>query len=141
MVPVLDCFPERKGHVEVMTVRSNISNHGKISHNILLIISKNHKGDYLPIVPTPKKPYPLQLNFINPLPEFVRLGKLMRFSRLPLLSYLKVGISYEIPIRALKEIVDGSSNQFMVRLKHRGGIRQLQHHVRGLKQPLPEHKQ
>jgi hypothetical protein len=54
----------------------------------------------------------------------------MRFTGLPLLSYLRVDMSYEVPIVALKQIADAHDNAIMLRLKGQGGIRQLQHHVR-----------
>ncbi|KAF2422739.1 hypothetical protein EJ08DRAFT_653036, partial [Tothia fuscella] len=114
MILVLDWVPGRNDYVKVMT-----------------ITSKNHDGEYLPISPTPKKPYPFQLNFANPLPEFLWTGKLMRFTWLPLLSYLKVDASYDVPISALEEVADEYGNQIMLRLRQ-GGIRQLQHYVKSL---------
>jgi hypothetical protein len=39
----------------------------------------------------------------------------MHFTRLPLLSFLKVDVSYDIPIGALEEVLDGNGDQIMLR--------------------------
>ncbi|KAF2730859.1 hypothetical protein EJ04DRAFT_29673 [Polyplosphaeria fusca] len=116
MVLALGRVPERPGYVEVMTVTT-----------------KDQSGQNLPISPTPKRHYPLQLRFINPLPENVFGGTLMRFTTLPKLSYLRVDKSYEVPLSALEDVIDGYGNQPMLRLKGHGGIRHLLQHLRATK--------
>lgn len=60
---------------------------------------------------------------------------MLRFTRLPLFSYLKVDDSYEIPILAVEEIADEYSNQPTLPLKGEGEIRHLQDYLRRLKYP------
>ena len=54
----------------------------------------------------------------------------MRFTTLPKLSYLRMDESYEVPVCALEEVLDGYGNQPTLRLKGHGGIRHLLQHLR-----------
>ncbi|MCJ1321295.1 hypothetical protein MMC15_006639 [Xylographa vitiligo] len=112
-VLVLDVVPGKLDHVKVMTITSTLTNN----------------SDYVPISPTPKKGYPIQLLFRNSL-QWYR-GDVALF--IPILlksSYLKIDSYYEVPIQMLVEHKDNLRNPFMICPKHRGGLGELRDYIR-----------
>lgn len=89
---------------------------------------KDH-NDYVPIAPTPKKGFAIQLQLRN------RRGwyhgeEVIFLTTLPEYSYLKIDSHFEVPIQVLVEAKDDSGNLLMVWPKHRGGLGELRDHVR-----------
>jgi len=115
-VILLDWVPGRKGWVKVMTITSKL----------------REDWEYLPIAPTRKKPFPIQLQFRNG-PEFIQGNvRMLNVTKLPLFSYLRIDESYEVPLEMMEEVVDPFGDQFMLRLSHQGGLKQLRGYLQRL---------
>lgn len=85
-------------------------------------------GDYVPISPTPKKGFEIQLQLRNR--HMWYFGEDVLFlTILPKYSYLKIDSYYEVPIQMLDEVVDGMGEPLMVWVKHRGGLQELRDYV------------
>jgi len=112
MVLVLGGVPRRLDYVKVMTITSTLKSN----------------GDYVPISPTPKKGYTIQLQLRNYLVWHNR--DTARFiPALQKYSYLKIDSYYEVPIQMLVDVRDYFGNPLMIRSKHQGGLRQLRDYV------------
>ncbi|KAH8790829.1 hypothetical protein F5882DRAFT_257432, partial [Hyaloscypha sp. PMI_1271] len=113
MVLVLDIVPRKLDYVKVMTITSTRKNH----------------GEYVPISPTPKKGFAIQLRLRTYLEghhrDAARLIPILRKH-----SYLKIDSSYEVPIQMSVEGLDYLSNPLMIWPKHQGGLGELRDHVR-----------
>ncbi|CZR69189.1 uncharacterized protein PAC_19089 [Phialocephala subalpina] len=85
--------------------------------------------DYIPISPTPKKPYPIQLRLRS---HFVwsRGSLVPAYPSLGPSSYLKIDEWYEVPIQMLQQATDVNKNEFVVFAKGQGGVAQLRDWVR-----------
>jgi hypothetical protein len=86
-------------------------------------------GEYVPISPTPKKGYAIQIRLRNQL-EWYHRDAVLRITMLPLFSYLKIDSYYEVPIQILDEAADGMGKPLMIWGKHQGGLGELRDHVR-----------
>ncbi|KAH8647810.1 hypothetical protein BX600DRAFT_475885 [Xylariales sp. PMI_506] len=109
MVLVVD-ITGKKDHVKVMTITSTLTD----------------DGDYVPISPTPKRGFAIQLRLRNYSPY----AGVLHISTLPLKSYLKIDSSYRVPIQALEQATDYSGNDLMVWASHQGGLKELRDHIR-----------
>jgi hypothetical protein len=96
-------------------------------------------GDYIPISPTPKKGFAIQLRLRNHL-EWYHQDAVLFFTTLPKYSYLKIDSYYEVPIQMLVEARDPLDNPLMICSKHRGGLGELQDYVRRRDQIREEDK-
>lgn len=86
-------------------------------------------GDYVPISPTPKKGFTVQLRLRNYL-EWHHQDAVRSIPILPKYSYLKIDSYYEVPIQMLVEGRDCSGNPLMIWSKHQGGLGELRDYVR-----------
>jgi hypothetical protein len=106
-------IPQRKGYVKVMTITSKC----------------RPDGEYFPISPTKKKPFPIQLRLRNGPESIFHNMRIINPIALRLFSYLKIDSHYEVPLRILKEEVDRFGCQLMLCLKRQGGIRHLRSYL------------
>ncbi|KAF1809577.1 hypothetical protein P152DRAFT_153203 [Eremomyces bilateralis CBS 781.70] len=113
-VLVLDWIPQRKGYVKVMTITSKL----------------RPDGEYLPISPTKKKPFPIQLRLQNGPESIVHNMRIINITALRLFSYLKIDSYYEVPLRILREEKDRFGCQLMLCPKHLGSIRHLRSYLK-----------
>ncbi|KIM99963.1 hypothetical protein OIDMADRAFT_30332 [Oidiodendron maius Zn] len=113
MVLVLDIVPGKLDYVKVMTITS----------------TPKDNRDYVPISPTPKKGFAIQLRLRNR-PGWYHGDAVLFFTILPKNSYLKIDSYYEVPIQVLVEAKDKLGNPLMVWPKHQGGLGELRDHVR-----------
>ncbi|KAH7418764.1 hypothetical protein BKA64DRAFT_635883 [Cadophora sp. MPI-SDFR-AT-0126] len=113
MVLVLGGVPGKSAHVKVMTITSKLK----------------ADGDYVPISPTPKKGYSIQLQLRN-YPVWHNGGERRYFQRFSKHSYLKIDSYYEVPTQMLVDVKDHFDNPFMAMSKGQGGLRQLQDYIR-----------
>ncbi|TVY30621.1 hypothetical protein LHYA1_G001206 [Lachnellula hyalina] len=113
MVLVLGGVPRKLDYVKVMTITSTLK----------------EDGDYVPIAPTLKNGYTIQLQLRNYLVWHHR-ETLRFFPVLQKYSYLKIDSYYEVPIQMLVNVRDHFNNAFVIRSKGQGGLRQLQDYVR-----------
>ncbi|KAG9233110.1 hypothetical protein BJ875DRAFT_465023 [Amylocarpus encephaloides] len=107
LVLVLGLAPRRLNHVKVMTNTS----------------TRSDSGDYIPISPTPKKGFPIQLRLRNYREWYRDAPRIVPM--LPKYSYLKIDSDYEIPLQMLVEERDCLGNPLMVWPKHQGGLGEL----------------
>ena len=131
MVLVLDWVPEVHGFVEVMTVKHSSWISGSIMLTALHQVTSKLRsdGEYLPISPTKKKPFPIQLRLQNG-PESIHWNmRILNPTVLRLFSYLKIDSHYEVPLHILKEEVDRFGCQLMLCFRHQGGIRHLRSYL------------
>ncbi|KAF7923475.1 uncharacterized protein EAE97_010913 [Botrytis byssoidea] len=114
MVICLGIVRGRPNHVKVMTITSTV----KDGH------------EYVPIAPTPKKPYPIQIQLRNS--SGYSCGQWVRqFTTLHLDSYLKIDACYEVPIQALEQVLDCYGNPLSIRPgRGAGGLPQLNDYIR-----------
>ncbi|CZR67731.1 uncharacterized protein PAC_17630 [Phialocephala subalpina] len=113
MVLVVDIVPGKVDYVKVMTITSTLKD----------------DGDYVPISPTPKKGYAIQLRLRN-YHEGHHRDAARLIPILPKYSYLKIDSSYEVPIQMLVEGLYCLGNPLMTWPKHQGGLGELRDHVR-----------
>ncbi|KAL2071831.1 hypothetical protein VTL71DRAFT_13066 [Oculimacula yallundae] len=113
MVLVLDVVRTKRDYVKIMTITSSLRD----------------DGEYIPISPTPKKNYPIQIRLRNQLIGNYHYTA-VRIPMLPLYSYLKIDSYYEVPIQMLDEVVDSYDEALMICAKHRGGLAELRDHIR-----------
>ncbi|KAJ5383502.1 hypothetical protein N7517_001413 [Penicillium concentricum] len=85
-------------------------------------------GDYVPISPTRKERYPIQLRLRN-YPDR-NSEQILIISQLEKYSYLKIDECYEVPLQMLLKHRDDYGNHYMILRKRRGGLAQLQDHIR-----------
>jgi hypothetical protein len=85
-------------------------------------------GDYVPISPTPKKGYAIQLRLRN-YHEGHHRDAARLIPILPKYSYLKIDLYYEVPIQMLVESTDCFGHPLMVWPKYQGGLGELLDHV------------
>lgn len=85
--------------------------------------------EYVPISPTPKKGYAIQIRLRNQLALYGQ-DAVLHITMLPLFSYLKIDSYDEVPIQMLDEAVDGIGKPLMIWAKNQGGLGQLRDHVR-----------
>ncbi|KAJ8060235.1 hypothetical protein OCU04_010579 [Sclerotinia nivalis] len=115
MVICLGTVHGRPDYVKVMTITTSLKN--------------NH--EYVPISPTRKKPYDIQIKLRNNLGWGYSCGQPVIFiTTLPELSYLKIDEFYEVPIQALKEATDAYENPLSIPGRHHGGLAELKDHIR-----------
>lgn len=88
---------------------------------------KDH-GDYVPISPTPKRSFAIQLRLRNHLGWYGDIALI--FVTLPKHSYLKIDSYYEVPLQLLVEAKGCSDKPLMGWQKHQGGLGELRHHIR-----------
>lgn len=86
-------------------------------------------GDYVPIFPTPKESYSIQLRLRNQVGWYYQ-DAVLHITTLPRFSYLKIDSYYEVPIQMLEEAQDYFGNPLMIWVKHQGGLEELRDHVR-----------
>lgn len=86
-------------------------------------------GDYVPIAPTSKKGFEIQLRLRNHL-GLNQQDIVLFITTLPKYSYLKIDSCYKLPFQALIEARDYFNNPLMICSKHRGGLGELRAHVR-----------
>jgi hypothetical protein len=96
-------------------------------------------GDYVPISPTPKKGFAIQLRLRNHLGLNYR-DIVLFITTLPKYSYLRIDSYYEVPIQILVEARDCLDKPLMIWPKHRGGLGELRAHVRRRDQIREEEK-
>jgi len=113
MVFVLGGVPGKSAHVKVMPITS----------------TSKADGNYVPITPTPKKGYTIQLQLRNYL-VWHNEGEGRYFQRFTKHSYLKIDSYYEVPTQMLVDVKDHFDNPFMATSKGQGGLRQLRDYVR-----------
>ncbi|KAF7911520.1 uncharacterized protein EAE98_011990 [Botrytis deweyae] len=90
--------------------------HGRPNYVKVMTITSTVKDDheYVPIAPTPKKPYPIQIQL-----------------RSSSDSYLKIDACYEVPIQALEQVFDCYGNPLSIRPgRGAGGLPQLNDYIR-----------
>ncbi|APA13220.1 hypothetical protein sscle_10g079900 [Sclerotinia sclerotiorum 1980 UF-70] len=105
----------RPDYVKVMTITTKVI--------------ENH--DYVPISPTRKKPYDIQIKLRNNLGWGYSRGQPAIFiTTLPELSYLKIDEFYEVPVEALREATDDYENPLSIPTRHHGGLAELKNHIR-----------
>ncbi|KAJ5556634.1 hypothetical protein N7494_000549 [Penicillium frequentans] len=102
-VPTLDLPDKARGHM--VLVVSTVP--GKLKYVKVMTITSRLKddGDYIPIAPTPKKGFPIQLRLRN-YPKWHN-GDVARV--IPILqkySYLKINAYYEVPIQMQAMLFD-----------------------------------
>ncbi|CZT06992.1 uncharacterized protein RAG0_12568 [Rhynchosporium agropyri] len=112
MVLVLGGVPGTSNHVKVMPITSTFK----------------AGSDYVPIAPTPKKGYTIQLQ-LRTYRVWHNGSEERYFQRLLKHSYLKIDSSYEVPTQMLVDVKDHFDNPFMVISKGQGGLRQLQEYI------------
>lgn len=128
-VLVLCTVPSKKHYVRVMTV--SFWYRGDTGTNPFCdqITSKlKNIGDYVPISPTPKKGFPIQIQLANNW-VWSRGQTVPYLTILSVNSYLKIDSYYEVPIQMLKEFVDNLGYQMMIYTRHRGGLGELRNHI------------
>ncbi|TEY67912.1 hypothetical protein BOTCAL_0124g00100 [Botryotinia calthae] len=114
MVIRLGIVRGRSNYVKVMTITSTV----KDGH------------EYVPIAPTPKRPYAIQIQLCNSLGYF-RGQWVRRFTALRLDSYLKIDSCYEVPIQALEQTSDYYGNPLCIRPgRGAGGLAELNDYIR-----------
>ncbi|KAI9646859.1 hypothetical protein NHQ30_004859 [Ciborinia camelliae] len=113
MVICLGIVVGRPNHVKVMTITSKVKD----------------DREYVPISPTRKKPYPIQLRLRNSW-CYSDNGVAIQLTSLPLYSYLKIDEYYEVPIQMLEEVFDKYGNILSIPKKHHGGLGELKAHLR-----------
>ncbi|PVH94794.1 hypothetical protein DM02DRAFT_180496 [Periconia macrospinosa] len=116
MVFVLNWVPKRPGYVKVMTITSKA----------------RPVGECIPIAPTRKRPYPIQIHLQNGPEENHPNGRIIYPTTLPKFSYLRIDSSYEIPLSVLKEANDYFGDQLMQRPKKTGGLGELRSYLRSM---------
>lgn len=127
MVLVVGAVPRMGGrYVKVMTVSAETDRSSTKSLQITTTL--NDGGDYVPISPTRKERYPIQLR-LRDYPDR-NSEQIMIISQLEKYSYLKIDECYEVPLQMLLECRDDYGNHYMILRKHRGGLAQLQNHIR-----------
>lgn len=86
-------------------------------------------SEYVPISPTPKKGYPIQLR-LRSHTAWSRGTVVVCYPSLGPTSYLKIDEYYEVPIQMLQEATDRAGNPYVIYPKRQGGMAQLRDHVR-----------
>lgn len=112
MVLVLGIVPGKLDYVKVMTITS----------------TRKDQSEYVPISPTPKKGFAIQLR-LRDYPGWYHGDAGLFFTTLRKNSYLKIDSSYEVPIQMLVEEPDCLGNPLMIWPKNRGGLGELRDHV------------
>ncbi|KUJ07675.1 uncharacterized protein LY89DRAFT_351180 [Mollisia scopiformis] len=112
MVLVLDLVPGKHQLLKVMIITTTSA----------------VDGEYVPISPTPKKGYAIQLR-LRSHTVWHHGAAVTRYPSLGTDSYLKIDEHYEVPIQMLREVTDRAGNPFMIYPKRQGGVAQLRHHV------------
>ncbi|KAF7910460.1 hypothetical protein BELL_0072g00120 [Botrytis elliptica] len=106
--------------------------HGRPNYVKVMTITSTVKDDheYVPIAPTPKRPYPIQIQLRNS-SGYSRGQWVRRFTALRLDSYLKIDACYEVPIQALEQVFDCYGNPLSIRPgRGLGGLPQLNDYIR-----------
>lgn len=129
MVLVLDVLPGKKYYVKIMAVYvQSFSNCSPKTKGLQITSTSHDDGEYIPISPTPKKGYSIQLRLRSH--TIVSRGAVKRqYPSLGPSSFLKIDGSYEVPIQMSREATDSAGNVYMIPPKHQGGVAQLRDHV------------
>jgi hypothetical protein len=116
MVLVVGAVPGMRGrYVKVMTVSAEETDQS-YTKSLQITSTLNDGGDYVPISPTRKERYLIQLRLRNYLDRTSE--QIMNISQLEKYSYLKIDECYEVPLQMLLECRDDHGNHYMILRKH-----------------------